>query len=175
MRGGFPLDRAAAADAMRRHVADPLGLSVAAAAEGVLSVVTAKLAGASKAIPVRTGARSRDFALDVFRRRRSLHACEVAEELGMTRVVFPKDSIDLLGPWHSAIRHCARSGESSDHPADAGMRSEPSMPTWRPWQQKAERASTRVQSLRFSADLRYRGHLRVDASARWRECRSGSD
>jgi N-methylhydantoinase A/oxoprolinase/acetone carboxylase beta subunit/N-methylhydantoinase B/oxoprolinase/acetone carboxylase alpha subunit len=91
MRGAFPLDRGGAVEAMRRGVADPLGLSVEAAAEGVLRVVTAKLAGAIKLSLFERGLDPRDFALMSFGGAGGLHACEAAAELGMARVIFPRD------------------------------------------------------------------------------------
>ncbi len=91
MGGQLPLDRAGAAHALEARVAQPLGLSLDAAASGALAVVVAKLAGAIKLSLFEKGLDPRDFALISFGGAGGLHAVEVAEELGITSVVFPRE------------------------------------------------------------------------------------
>lgn len=91
MGGQLPLDREGAARALDQRVARPLGLSVDAAASGVLAVVVAKLAGAIKLSLFEKGLDPRDFVLISFGGAGGVHAVEVAAELGITTVVFPRE------------------------------------------------------------------------------------
>lgn len=89
--GEFALDVEGARAALDECVARPLGLDRDAAAAGVLAVVTARLAGAIKLSLFERGLDPRAFALMSFGGAGGLHAVEVAEELGMTSVIFPRD------------------------------------------------------------------------------------
>jgi N-methylhydantoinase A len=162
MRGVFPLDRAAAVDAMRRRVAEPLGLTVEAAAEGVLAVVTAKLAGAIKLSLFERGLDPRDFALMSFGGAGGLHAVEVAQELGMRRVVFPRDpsTFSAHGILQSDIVHDLAKARITPLTPDAAATIDADMAQLaiegrRLLGEDALPADRRA--LRFGADLRYRG------------------
>lgn len=89
--GEFALDLDGARAALDTRIAGPLGLDRDRAAAGILAVVVAKLAGAIKLSLFERGLDPRDFALMSFGGAGGLHAVEVAEELGMTTVIFPKD------------------------------------------------------------------------------------
>ncbi len=89
--GAFALDLEGARRALQDRIAGPLGLEPDRAASGILAVVVAKLAGAIKLSLFERGLDPRDFALMSFGGAGGLHAVEVAEELGMTTVIFPKD------------------------------------------------------------------------------------
>ncbi|PZO04558.1 MAG: 5-oxoprolinase [Hyphomicrobiales bacterium] len=89
--GEFALDLDGAREALETRIAGPLGLDRDRAAAGILAVVVAKLAGAIKLSLFERGLDPRDFALMSFGGAGGLHAVEVAEELGMTTVIFPKD------------------------------------------------------------------------------------
>jgi N-methylhydantoinase A len=89
--GEFALDLDGARHALDTRIARPLGLDRDRAASGILAVVVAKLAGAIKLSLFERGLDPRDFALMSFGGAGGLHAVEVAEELGMTTVIFPKD------------------------------------------------------------------------------------
>lgn len=91
MGGAHSLDLEGARHALAAQVAAPLGLDGDRAAAGVLAVVTARLAAAIKLSLFEKGLDPRDFALMSFGGAGGLHAIEVAAELGMTTVVFPKD------------------------------------------------------------------------------------
>lgn len=162
MRGAFPLDAAAARAALKERVADPLGLGVERAAEGILGVVTAKLAGAIKLSLFERGLDPRDFALMSFGGAGGLHAVEVADELGMTTVIFPRNpsTFSAHGILQSDIAHdLARTRIT---PLDAGaagvinaMRDEMAAEGRRLL--AADKLPPEAISLRFHADLRYRG------------------
>lgn len=70
-------------------VADALGVSLERAAEGILEVAVETMARAIRKVSVERGVDPRDLALCAFGGAGGLHACALAEALGMTRVVVP--------------------------------------------------------------------------------------
>lgn len=105
--GKFPLDLAAAEKAMRTHVADPLGLSVTQAAQGVYNVVNASMADAVRAITVQRGLDPREFAIVAAGGAGPLHAGPIARELEVPLVIIPRESSVFCasGMAVSDIRH----------------------------------------------------------------------
>jgi len=89
--GAMSLDLAAARTAMDERIGRRLGLSIEAAAEGVLRVTNAQLASAVRLSLFEKGLDPREFALLSFGGAGGLHATEVADELGITEVVFPRE------------------------------------------------------------------------------------
>ncbi|HEY8526759.1 MAG TPA: hydantoinase/oxoprolinase family protein [Acidimicrobiales bacterium] len=78
--GGLRLDRAAAEAALER---------AGATAEGVLAVVDANMERALRAVSVERGVDPRGLALVAFGGAGPLHACALAEALGMPAVIVP--------------------------------------------------------------------------------------
>jgi N-methylhydantoinase A len=87
--GSLSLDREAAQAAIARHIGEPAGLGVDDAAQGIRDVVNANMARAIRAVTVERGLDPRDFMLLAFGGSGPVHACDVAETLGMKRVLFP--------------------------------------------------------------------------------------
>ena len=87
--GEMRLDRAAAERAIDEEVARPLGLSVTAAAEGILRIATTKMAHVVRWVTTERGLDAADFALVAYGGAGPLHAVMVARELGISRVVIP--------------------------------------------------------------------------------------
>ncbi len=87
--GTMPLDAARAAAAVDR-IAKPLKLTRKAAAEGIIRVANANMERAIRVVSVERGYDPRDFALLAFGGCGGLHACEIAEELGMKTVIVPQ-------------------------------------------------------------------------------------
>jgi N-methylhydantoinase A len=69
---------------------EELGLSTQAAAVGVVQVADAEMNRALRVISVERGLDPRDFALVAFGGAGPLHACALADELGMATVLVPK-------------------------------------------------------------------------------------
>jgi N-methylhydantoinase A len=82
----FP-DRAETA--LREGLADRLGIAVVDAAAGVLDIVNVNMLGAVRVISVERGEDPRDFTLFAFGGAGPLHAAEVAEGMGIRRVLVP--------------------------------------------------------------------------------------
>jgi len=87
--GRMGLDRARAEAAVHESVARPLGLSLEAAARGMLSIVDSNMVGAIRVVSVERGHDPRDFTLVAFGGAGPLHGCALAELLGITRVLIP--------------------------------------------------------------------------------------
>lgn len=104
--GRMTLDEAAAARAVRR-IAEQIGLSDVATAEGMLAIVNAKMADAMRTITVRQGIDPRDFALVAFGGAGPMHAVWLAQELEIGEVVIPHipGTFSAWGMLHTDIRH----------------------------------------------------------------------
>ena len=160
--GAMALDVAAAREAMATRIGAPLGLSAEAAAEGVLRVTNAQLAAAVRLSLFEKGLDPRDFALLSFGGAGGLHATDVAEELGITEVVFPREpgTLSAYGILFSDLaqaiarsRLLAASQESVpaiEETLDA-LRAE----AWA--RLDADGVPVQDRAVEIAADLRYRG------------------
>lgn len=86
------LHPSAAARAIETHVAKPLGLTLAAAALGIVQIVDAKMADGVRAVSVARGFDPRDACLVAAGGAGPLHACGIADELGMDLILVPRAS-----------------------------------------------------------------------------------
>ena len=86
--GGMHLDTARSATAVDT-IARQLGISRVAAAQGILRVANANMERAIRLVSVERGHDPRDFALVAFGGCGGLHACEIAQELGIQTVLVP--------------------------------------------------------------------------------------
>ncbi len=87
--GALRLDRDAAAAAIARDLARPLGCSVEEAAFGMLRLASATMMRAIRAVSVERGRDPRNFALLAFGGNGPLFAAGIAQELGIERVIVP--------------------------------------------------------------------------------------
>ena len=101
------LDVEAARRAIREKVGDPLSLDLWHAATGILDIVNVKMAMAVRTVTVQRGLDPKDFALFAFGGAGPMHACFVARELGIDKVVVPiaPGQFSALGILGSDIRH----------------------------------------------------------------------
>lgn len=87
--GAMQLNRDLAVEAVRRHVAEPLGLSVVDAAKGIIEIVNVKMEEAVKTVSSNRGYDLRDFHLLAFGGAGPLHASSIANDLGMKGAIIP--------------------------------------------------------------------------------------
>ena len=87
--GRMALDVSQAEQAIRMLVAEPLGLSLHAAARGILAIIDSSMVGAIRVVSVERGHDPRDFTLVAFGGAGPLHGCALAELLGIERVLVP--------------------------------------------------------------------------------------
>lgn len=90
--GEKTLHVAAGARAIGRHVAKPLGLSIAGAALGIVRVIDAKMADGVRSVSVARGFDPREACLVAAGGAGPLHACGIADELGMELILVPRAS-----------------------------------------------------------------------------------
>jgi N-methylhydantoinase A len=86
--GAFPIDASLARSAIET-LARPLGMSVEAAAAGIVTLIDGAMAKVLRIVTVERGLDPRDFTLVAFGGGGPLHACALADELGIARVVIP--------------------------------------------------------------------------------------
>lgn len=105
--GAMSLDLEGARAAVKARFADPIGIDVERAASGIITITNTSLAAAIRLSLFEKGLDPRDFAVLSFGGAGSIHACAVAEELGISRVIFPT-SASTFSAWgilHSNIKH----------------------------------------------------------------------
>jgi N-methylhydantoinase A len=146
--GAMPVDRARAAAAVDA-VARQLRISRVAAAAGILRVANANMERAIRVVSVERGYDPRDFALVAFGGCGGLHACEIAAELGIRKVIVPEHAgaLSALGMLAAdAVRDYSASviGHAQPERAFAAL-------------EKAARRDLPGAALERSADLRYAG------------------
>ena len=78
-----------AKQAVQSELCDKSGLSMEAAANGIISVVNSNMMRAIRVVSVEKGYDVREFSLMAFGGAGPLHACEVAQELGIQSVLIP--------------------------------------------------------------------------------------
>jgi N-methylhydantoinase A len=103
------LDVALSRAAIERHVARPLGLDVHAAAEAILTVANAKMAGAVRVVSIERGHDPRRFAYMPFGGAGGLHVCAMMREVGVTTGLVPRypGVTSALGCVMADMRHDA--------------------------------------------------------------------
>ncbi len=87
--GSFPIDAARSREAVAT-VAAPLDGDVERTAAGIVALVDAEMAKVLRIVSVERGLDPRDFALMAFGGGGPLHACALADDLGMRRVIVPR-------------------------------------------------------------------------------------
>ncbi|MEZ5650107.1 MAG: hydantoinase/oxoprolinase family protein [Burkholderiaceae bacterium] len=89
--GALPsLDVDAARQAIARHVGEPLGLSPEAAAEAILTVANANMAGAMRLVSIERGHDPTRFAYMPFGGGGALHVCAMMREVGIRAGLIPR-------------------------------------------------------------------------------------
>ena len=160
--GAMKLELEAAREAMHRRIGTKLDFTAEQAAEGVLRVTNAHLAAAVRLSLFEKGLDPRDFALLSFGGAGGLHATDVADELGMNEVIFPREpgTLSAFGILFSdLVQDLARSRLL---PADAAhmaaITAEVANLRDAALQRLAEDGvAEEEQAVEISADLRYHG------------------
>jgi N-methylhydantoinase A len=87
--GEMVLDAAAAVRGIKQKIADPLKLSVAAAAQAIIDIAVSKMSLAVREVSVAKGFDPRDFALVASGGAGPLHVMAIARELHIPKVIVP--------------------------------------------------------------------------------------
>jgi N-methylhydantoinase A len=160
--GAMALDLEGAKRAIVDRIATPLGLSGDAAAAGILRLTNTSLASAIRVSLFEKGLDARDFTMLSFGGAGSVHACAVADELGIRRIVFPVDASTLSarGILDADIVHAfARSGvRRFDGEAIAALRAmADDMQAQAHARLELDGIAGTRRMLKLSVDLRYKG------------------
>lgn len=104
---GVRFDRSLAVQAIKRHIADPLGWSVVRAAYAIIDIAVANMAEMVRLATTQRGLDPRDFALLASGGAGPLHAAAVGAEIGAQEVIVPPfpGMFSALGATLGAIRH----------------------------------------------------------------------
>lgn len=162
--GAMRLDRQAAEQAIREEVATPLGIPVTEAAWGIYRMANSIMGNAVTVVTVQRGLDPRKFAMIVAGGAGPIHAVPIARELGITRLLVPRESsvfcaagMLLSDLKHSYVRTCAMTGSLVDFDRIRNciedMRSL-ALATF-----SEEQVPEQDVSLVYSADLRYAGQF----------------
>jgi N-methylhydantoinase A len=105
--GRRALRRDLAAEAIRVHVADSLGLHVEEAAAGMIRIVNQNMVDAIGIVSIERGIDPRPFLLIAGGGAGALHAAALATELGMGRVLVPTEAgtLSAYGMTVTDVRH----------------------------------------------------------------------
>src|SRR5438132_12168151 len=100
------LDKQAAETAIR-NIANQLGLSAEALAEGMLAIINARMADAMRTITVKQGIDPREYSLVAFGGAGPMHAMWLAEELEIREVIVPwsPGTFSAWGMLQTDMRH----------------------------------------------------------------------
>ncbi len=105
--GKYTLNTRKASEAIRSHVSEKMGVSVTQAALDILRIVNANMAKGISKVSVEKGYDLREFALVAFGGAAPLHACDIADILGMRQVIIPtaNGNLSAVGLAISDIQH----------------------------------------------------------------------
>ncbi|WP_116082343.1 hydantoinase/oxoprolinase family protein [Tropicimonas sp. IMCC34011] len=162
LEGRMKVDRGLAETAIRTKIAEPLGLSVEAAAAGIIRIATANMSRAIRSVSTEHGHDLSQFALYAFGGAGALHAAEVAEECGLDRIVVPREPGTLCARGvllsdvsrdyvRTALIVAGDAGWGEVVAMGAGMREDGE--AWLASEARSEAA----HELRFTLDARYLG------------------
>ena len=87
--GSLLLDADRSADVIQEKIATPLDMDLHSAASGILSIANSAMVGAIRNVSVERGHDPREFALVAYGGAGPMHAIDVANLLGINRVVAP--------------------------------------------------------------------------------------
>lgn len=107
--GRMKLDRGAASEAIRVHIAEPLSIGIEEAAAGIRRIVDAHMADTLREVTVGRGHDPRDFVLFAYGGAGPVHCAGFGAELGVSRIVVPFTSMahSAYGALVSDVNHSA--------------------------------------------------------------------
>lgn len=148
--------------AIEAQVAQPLGMSVEEAADGIIRLVNANMVKGISVSTIEKGYDVREFILMAFGGAGALHAVELAADLGITKIIVPPypGTLSALGLLVSDTRH--------DYVQTVAVNEREVQPgaLWKLFQELEEQGLAQLQAERvpedrietaWSADLRYEG------------------
>ncbi len=155
--GQITISRELAEEAVQR-VAGPLGLTLVEAADGIHRIANARMTRALRAVSSEKGRDPREFAIIAYGGSGPVHACRLAEDLGVTTVVVPPvaglfSAVGLLfaRPEFHEVRSCHLDVDTVDPDVITALLEEMEAPLSRAFAGREQPTWART------ADLRYGG------------------
>jgi N-methylhydantoinase A len=105
--GRMPIDAAAARQAVRDKVAEPLGLTLERAALGIFNIINANMIGGIRSVSVERGHDPRDFSMVAGGGATAAHAGRLAADLRIRTVIIPRIASGLcaFGEAVADVKH----------------------------------------------------------------------
>ncbi|MFT5488665.1 MAG: N-methylhydantoinase A, partial [Alphaproteobacteria bacterium] len=105
--GEMALDIAAAEAAILDKVGNPLDLGAVEAAQGILRIAVTSMSHAVKAVTTERGLDAGDFAMVAYGGAGPLHACNIAREMGIRKLIIPRSPghFSAFGMLFSDLRY----------------------------------------------------------------------
>jgi len=162
LAGRVPLAREPAVEAVTGAVGEPLRMDVEPAAAAILRIANANMANALRVMSIARGHDPRRFGLVAIGGAGPMHACALADELGIPRVVIPRypGVAAALGLLATDIRHDLRRSWLAPTAAVAPERLDAELARLESDAQALLAASADASSgfdLAYELDMRYRG------------------
>jgi N-methylhydantoinase A len=160
--GEMQLNTVAAKVALRERVAEPLGISVTEAADGIVRIAVTAMAIVARRVTTERGLDPGAFALIGYGGAGPLHACLVARELGVSTVIIPPapGHFSAFGMLVADLRHdFVRTWFTPVATADFALLERRYAPMEEEGRLAIERSGTRTESVTVAraADMRYVG------------------
>jgi N-methylhydantoinase A len=160
--GGMALDAPGAERAIAARVGEPMELTIAEAAMGIVRIADSAMALAVRAVSVRKGVDPREAAMIAFGGAGPVHAAALCKEIYIPTLVIPKLPGNfsalgmLLAPWrHDLVRTLVGTLGQIDSQAVAGAFEE--LRTAARKQLAGDELDEAAAQFDFGVDLRYRG------------------
>ena len=114
--GSINLDSQSAYDVIEKIVAKPLNFSVERAALGIHRVVNAQMAEGIRLVSIKRGVDPRQFTLVALGGAGPVHATALADELGITKIIVPRNPgvLSAMGLLTAPIEHEATKSLQQD-------------------------------------------------------------
>lgn len=105
--GEMTLDVEAAETAIKTKIADPLGMTITEAADGILRIAATTMSYAVKGVSTERGLDAASFAMVAMGGAGPLHAAQVAREIGMNQIIVPESPghFSAFGMLFSDLRY----------------------------------------------------------------------
>jgi N-methylhydantoinase A len=148
--------------AIQERVANPLGVSLEEAASGIIRVVNANMVRGISVSSTERGFDVREFALLPFGGAGPLHAVDLAEELGMSRVVIPMypSTLSAVGLLVANTRHdyvTTMAKSQADLVPEEVLAAFKDLEAQGRAQLKSQNVPDDLVEIQWSADIRYAG------------------
>ncbi|MBB6123061.1 hydantoinase/oxoprolinase family protein [Sphingobium subterraneum] len=159
--GQIKLDVEAAREAIRIHVADPLGMSIDEAASGIVEIADSHMADLMRQVTVQRGHDPRKFTAFLFGGGGPLHGSAYAAKLGVRNMVVPGGALaSVFSAWGIAsadINHSFQQSVAMTVPGDPAILNETFEALERAAQEQlsSDGVSKSEQVLQRRVDMRY--------------------